>query len=112
MTSTNTVADQSDPVGDVWISRAEDGDVMVIMGGANLAPNVPVGLDLVEAAGDGPGRLHARQDGRLVVDAALDQLGHDMVAEAPSVVMLEVYKGATSDQDRYVLHESVTVGKV
>lgn len=100
LSNTTTVQDSA------WISQAADGDVMVIMGGASLRESVPVGIDLART-----GRIVATQDGRTLLDAELDQIGRDMVAEAPKVVLLEVYQGATSDQDRFVIHENVTVNQ-
>lgn len=87
-----------------WVSQADDGDAMIIMSGAGLEEGVGVEVDL----GVG-GRMKAHQSGRPVLDTEIDAQGRDMVAFAPKVVVLEVYKGATAEEDRFVVHQSVKV---
>lgn len=80
---------------------------MIIVEGVGLKEGVGIEVDLGVS-----GRMKAAQEGRVVLDTELDELGHDMVAQAPHVLLLEVYRGKTTEEDRFVVHQGVEVNGI
>ncbi len=88
------------PVRDsLWLSRAEDGDVLVVMEHAGLAHGAVVDVVLE------PGRLSLRQGERVFADLVPNQDHADFLSAAPKLSVLEIEYGATEADDRLIHHD-------
>jgi len=82
----------------LWFSKAQDGDVLVVVEYAGIDRDAVV--DVVMAGG----RLRLRQGRRVFAD--LEALGEhaEFLGSAPRLSVMEVEYGETPDDDRFVLH--------
>lgn len=88
------------PVRDsLWLSRAEDGDVLVVMEFAGLAHGDAVDV-VIE-----PGRLSLRQGSTLFADLVPTEDHIDFLTAAPNLSVLEIEYGPTEAEDRLIIHD-------
>lgn len=86
-----------------WLSLAADGDVLVVMEGTGMSEDQAVDVVL-----EG-GRLKVAQNGATKVDAPSNEDHVTFLQAAPRLKVLEIYFGPSEDENRFVVHEKVTL---
>lgn len=87
----------------LWLSRAQDGDVLVVMERAGLVHGA--GIEVVLE----PGRLSLRQGGRVFADLVPNQDHADFLCAAPNLSVLEIEYGETDADDRLIYHDRASL---
>ncbi len=87
------------PVRDsLWLSKAEDGDVLVVVEHSGIRKG-----EMVDVVLQG-GRLLLRQPGRVYADLPAGEDHEAFLRSAPNLFVLEVAQGADPEDDRFISH--------